>query len=371
MADDATDIKARALVMNVMGDIWQLGLTRDRGRDAMNNKMPAIPFMVAAREEVAAAQADLDTLTAFVSENASDLDPEFYARKIASLQLQLDGFNDTLPVPQLTVEEEASEEISGTVTKVDDGDTIFIGDKEIRLAAIDSPEKGTERGQRAKEYLENLVLGKHVIVKIDKYQGVEIYGRVLGVVFMGDTNVNLEMVRHCLAEPNTKFGRHNWVDPEEIKRAGEACTTTYVGYGIVKVYSSKTNSSIYVDGEDTGKVTPAEIDLPVGRHEIMCTTVGSTPDRMTIDVKPGKVEVKLFPITMPANSGLAEVSSVPPGAEFVVDDVPMGQTPTTIELSSDQQHVFAFYMIGYSPDVTSLVVPAGRRVAVNAVMQKE
>jgi endonuclease YncB( thermonuclease family) len=371
MPDDAIDIKARSRVMNVLGDIWQLGLTRDRGRDAQNNKMPSIPFFEAARADLEATKADLVTLIQFVSDNASDLDVDFYTNKIEALQKQVTGFEETLSVPQLTVDEESAEEMVGEVTSVDDGDTIIVNGREIRLAGIDAPEKGTERGQAAKRYLENMVLGKTVTVKIDKYQGIEFYGRVLGVVFLNGVNVNIDLVKNCMAEPNTKFGRHNFLDPEEIKRAGEACGETYVGQGVVKVYSGKTNSEIYVDGVNTGKVTPAEINVPVGRHEFMCTTVGAAPDSKVINVRPGKVEIKLFPFSMPVATGIVEVESIPSGAEFVVDETPMGRTPTAVEVSSDGPHVIAFYLEGYSPDVVSIMAPAGKRVMVEATMEKE
>lgn len=368
---DAEDVKARSLVMNVLGDIWQLGLTRDRGQDAMNNKQPSIPFFEAARADLSAARADLASLVKYVGDNASGLDVDFYTNKIVSLQRQLDGFDETLIVPQLTTEEEALEELTGVVESVDDGDTIIIDGKEIRMAGINAPEKGTVRGQEAKKFLEDMVLGKTVTVKIDKYQGIEFYGRVLGVVYLGDTDVNRAMVSNCMAEVNTKYGRHNFVDPEVYKKAAEACSETWAGEGIVKVYSGKTNANIFVDGADTGLVTPAEVSIPIGRHTIMCTTVGAAPDEITMNVKPGKVEIKLFPFSMPVSTGLVVVESVPEGAEFVIDETPMGRTPTTVEVSSDNPHTIAFYMNGYDPEVDTIMASAGRRINVKAVLRKE
>jgi len=370
MADDV-DIKARALKMNVQGEIWQYGLVKDRGRDAQNNKMPSIPFFEALPYGIDTIEADFNTFVQYTSDNADELDPAWVAGSIGMLSRELEGLRAIVGIPQLTAEEEAAEEMVGEVASVDDGDTIIVNGREIRLAGIDAPEKGTERGQAAKRYLENMVLGKTVTVKIDKYQGIEFYGRVLGVVFLNGVNVNIKMVENCMAEPNTKFGRHNFIDPEEIKRAGEACGETYVGQGVVKVYSGKTNSEIYVDGVNTGKVTPAEINVPVGRHEFMCTTVGAAPDSKVINVRPGKVEIKLFPFSMPVATGIVEVESIPSGAEFVVDDTPMGRTPTAAEVSSDGPHVIAFYLEGYSPDVVSIMAPAGKRVMVEATMEKE
>jgi len=372
MADDSADIKARALKMNVQGEIWQYGLVRDRGQDAMNNKMPAIPFFEALPYGIDAIEADFNTFRDYTREHASELDPAWVAGSIGMLSREIEGLKATVNIPQLTVDEEASEELTGVVESVDDGDTIIIDGREIRLAGIDAPEKGTERGQEAKRFLENMVLGKTVTVKIDKCQGIEFYGRVLGVVFTQDgTNVNLELVANCMAEVNTKYGRHNFIDPEELKKAAEACSETWPHEGIVKVYSSKTNSEIWVDGADTGKVTPAEISVPVGRHTFMCVTVGAAPDSKVMDVKPGKVEVRLFPFAMPVTTGLVEVESYPAGAEFVIDDVPMGRTPTTVEVVADGPHTIAFYLDGYEPEVDTVVARAGQRVTVKATLEKE
>jgi len=359
-----TDEEGRALVMNVQGDLWQMGLTDDRGRDAMNYKRPAIQFQNATLADLNATKADLEQLRQYVSEN-TDLDPEFYENKIKSFELQISGFEVGYPVPQLTVEEEANETISGVVDSVDDGDTILIDGREIRLAGIDTPEKGTERGQAATEKIKELTLGKNVTVKIDQYQGVDVYGRILGVVFLPDgTNVNLEMVKSCAAEVNSKFGRHQYIDADEFKRAGEACSATWAGEGIIKVYSGKTHAKIYVDGVDTGKIAPAEISMPLGQHEIMVTISGYTPDTQTVQVSPGKVELLLNPIKMPAMTGTLEIVSTPSGAEFVIDDMPMGMTPTELELSSEIPHTISMYLEGYKPEVVTVLVPAGKRVKI-------
>jgi len=72
------------------------------------------------------------------------------------------------------------------------------------LAGIVTPEiSRIKRGQRqtysrrARNYLAELILDK--IVKIKGY-GMDQYERILGVVFLKDKNINLEMVRAGLAE---------------------------------------------------------------------------------------------------------------------------------------------------------------------------
>ena len=94
------------------------------------------------------------------------------------------------------------------VTRVVDGDTIKVSRDgttiNVRLVGIDAPEtskRKNEPGQpfsrKSTKHLASLVLNKSVTVKS---YGTDRYGRTLGVVFVGDLNVNLEMVKVGLAE---------------------------------------------------------------------------------------------------------------------------------------------------------------------------
>jgi micrococcal nuclease len=74
----------------------------------------------------------------------------------------------------------------------------------IHLVGIDTPEKSRKKNepgqpysQKATKYLAGLVLGKYV--SIEDY-GKDRYARVLGVVYVGQTNVNLELVRNGYAK---------------------------------------------------------------------------------------------------------------------------------------------------------------------------
>lgn len=91
--------------------------------------------------------------------------------------------------------------MSGKVISVADGDTMTIltGNNrkiKIRLQGIDAPEKSQAFGAKAKDYLNKLCYGKKVTVKKDKK---DMYGRLLGIVYVDGENVNEEMVRRGLA----------------------------------------------------------------------------------------------------------------------------------------------------------------------------
>jgi endonuclease YncB( thermonuclease family) len=120
------------------------------------------------------------------------------------------------------------------VTRVTDGDTIKISGNgstvTVRLVGIDAPEASKKKNQpgqpfsrKSTNYLANLVLNKSVEVKS---YGTDRYGRTLGVVFVGDKNVNLEMVKAGLAEvyrgrpPKGLDLEPYWNAETEAKKAG-------------------------------------------------------------------------------------------------------------------------------------------------------
>ena len=94
-----------------------------------------------------------------------------------------------------------AETLQGRVVHVADGDTVTLlveGPQQlkIRLSGIDAPEKAQAFGQRSKEHLGGLVHGQQVTVVTNKRDK---YGRQVGQVMLGSTDVNLEQLRAGLA----------------------------------------------------------------------------------------------------------------------------------------------------------------------------
>ena len=92
----------------------------------------------------------------------------------------------------------ATTTLSGTVSSVYDGDTLTLKDAmgtdhKIRFEHIDAPEVSPSQfyGITSRDALRTLVLNKSVTVQVS---GKDKYGRNLGVVYLGQTNINLEMV---------------------------------------------------------------------------------------------------------------------------------------------------------------------------------
>lgn len=110
--------------------------------------------------------------------------------------------------------------VTGTVTRVSDGDTIQLTTREqtilkVRLYGIDAPETpkidnrtgrinmpGQPYGKESGKALKNKIIGKKVkldIIEVDKYR------RMVGIIWLKHRNINLEMVREGYADTYIEY----------------------------------------------------------------------------------------------------------------------------------------------------------------------
>ncbi len=94
-----------------------------------------------------------------------------------------------------------SDELRGRVVGVADGDTLTVLDAgqqqiKVRLAEIDAPEKAQPYGQRAKQSLSAMCFKQAAIIDSN---GRDRYGRTIGRVRCGGTDVNAEQIRRGMA----------------------------------------------------------------------------------------------------------------------------------------------------------------------------
>ena len=116
----------------------------------------------------------------------------FFMRLIASLAAALivssDAAGSASPKAKVLV---------GNVIRVSDGDTIWVRDKlghrhKIRLNRIDAPESNQPFGKESAQHLRSLIGGKEILVE---YKTTDRYGRILGTIYLGEIDANLQMVR--------------------------------------------------------------------------------------------------------------------------------------------------------------------------------
>lgn len=110
----------------------------------------------------------------------------------------------------------------GRITGITDGDTVDVlisaetamalgmprrkspVEIRLRLAQIDTPEKSQPYGQKAKQGLADLVFGRNVIFTDE---AVDDYDRTVSTIYLGEININREMVRQGFAWAYRRYGR--------------------------------------------------------------------------------------------------------------------------------------------------------------------
>jgi micrococcal nuclease len=84
----------------------------------------------------------------------------------------------------------------GRATNIVDGDTLDVqldsGPIRVRLHGVDAPEKAQPHGKEATAALSRWVLGKQV--EIEPVAQSDAYGRLVGIVYVADTNANAELI---------------------------------------------------------------------------------------------------------------------------------------------------------------------------------
>ncbi len=114
-------------------------------------------------------------------------------------------------------------QFQGMVTKVSDGDTAHVTTQEgtklrIRLYGMDAPETekrdyrsgklkspGQPYGPEAEKALASLVFNRQVVVEV---VDIDQYRRLVGIIWLGNRNINVEMVRGGYAEAYREFLRN-------------------------------------------------------------------------------------------------------------------------------------------------------------------
>ena len=116
--------------------------------------------------------------------------------------------------------------IDALVVGVTDGDTVrLLTDRpgsprqlRLRLAEIDTPERGQPWGNRARQALAGKVFQRRVRVASS---GEDRYGRLLGRIYVNNRDINREMVREGHAWVYRRYSSDNWLlgDEQSAKAA--------------------------------------------------------------------------------------------------------------------------------------------------------
>lgn len=113
------------------------------------------------------------------------------------------------------------------VTSVIDGNTVILEEtSRIRLVGIKAPDQDEEYGIEATDFLRGLVMNREVYFQLDDKNPRDDLGRLRGIIYMDNKNINIEILRAGLAHifPTTPsiVGYNDWVyfwnEAREAKR---------------------------------------------------------------------------------------------------------------------------------------------------------
>ncbi len=158
-----------------------------------------------------------------------------------SNQTSTSQINSTQTTPATT----KAYESTGICTYVVDGDTIDVqGVGRIRFVGVNTPERGQSGYQEAKDFVVSQCLGKTIGLDIDNAKHYDKYGRTLAVVYVGDTNLNAELLKKGYAEvmyiPPSEFDPYAWAgNTNSITKITSSNTKSVSGTYIANSNSKK------------------------------------------------------------------------------------------------------------------------------------
>ena len=352
--------------------------------DEQYNK-PTMDYYLAAKDRITAIRSYLKSFSDYYEDNKKVLVEEAYFVNIMqSITRQLDTMNENIVVPSVTSDAVKSAMLKSsdptgfervvTVTKVDDGDTFMYQDESgkevtVRMAGTDAPEGGTDRGKISAKFLSGLILGKEVTLKIDKYQPVDTFGRILAVVYLGDLNLNVHMVSSCMSAPLTKFGRHHYLDMEQLKAAGERCVMGWPQEAILHVFTKPEHCMVFIDGIDTGQLSGrGEIRVPIGNHRITFAKIGygALSVNLNLGVKVYDLVYELQKVG--STDGIVRIRAVSGGRDVsgvvLISDEPVGVSPVITTLPVDVVTKVGVVSSSYDPVYKEVTAKLGEIVDV-------
>ena len=158
----------------------------------------------------------------------------------------------------------------------------------VRLLGIDAPESYQPGGDIAKDVLEKYMSGRDVRMVADSVDKDQ-YGRLLRYVYVGDTMVNLEMVRKGYAafrsfQANLDFG-------DTLARAEEEAARIGKGLWPFNVFAPPTlqllKEKVRVESAGSGSGLPVVSWLEAGQYTGRLVIVDGTADTVAASLRAG------------------------------------------------------------------------------------
>ena len=101
--------------------------------------------------------------------------------------------------------------LTGTVTKVRDGDTIEVGKIPIRLNGVSAPEMNEPLGPQSKGFMTDLVMGKHLRCELD---GEKTHDRFVSICYLDEQDIGATVIANGSALDCPRFSGGRYAEYE-------------------------------------------------------------------------------------------------------------------------------------------------------------
>jgi len=142
--------------------------------------------------------------------------------------------------------------------------------------------------------------------------------------------------------------------------------------GSTSIQSNPTGAKIFLDGADTGFVTPKTIsNVPAGSHVILCRLSGYADNSQTVSVFAGQTAMVSIDLVSIPTTGSISIQSNPTGAKIYLDYADTGfVTPKTLPNLAAGSHVIRCSLSGYDDTTQNISVVPGQTTDVMITLQK-
>jgi TonB family protein len=138
--------------------------------------------------------------------------------------------------------------------------------------------------------------------------------------------------------------------------------------GTLRIVSTPPGATVTLDGQPRG-ITPADLaDVPFGTHEVKVELRGYAPatERVMVSADNAAPALTLALSRTAPPTGMAEITSDPPGATVRIDGTPVGQTPLSDPKMRTGSRRVEMTRDGFQPWSGTINVQAGKRARVDA-----
>ena len=215
------------------------------------------------------------------------------------------------------------------------------------------------------------VEGKTITMDAGSVHGVKVglKGRVYYIITIGgqDKNIYIAEIKVTSVKSDESIARIEkqsaevkpgyFVEIEGIER----------GKGFLYVTSSPAGADIYLDGEATGKKTPAQLEVSPGEHQVEVRMSGFLTQSKSASV--AKNEVSRVEFSLTRGKGALTVMSEPMEAEVYLDGTLKGNAPITIKDITTGEHELKLHKQGYAPHTETIQIAIGEPLVLQRTLE--